>query len=130
MQVLPLTRPDTHRVPSAQPGVGPRVAVLLNAPARKVGPKVVRALSHVVPDEDLFLSRSLLDCKRIVQVVLERGYTTVFTGGGDGTFMGFVNELLRQTDARGRHAGAPMPRVGVLKLGTGNALATFVSGRA
>ncbi len=33
------------------------------------------------------------------QTVLERGYPLVFTGGGDGTFMGFVNEFLRQTGA-------------------------------
>ena len=61
------------------------LAVLLNANARKVDARVVKALSHAVPEQDLFLSRSELDARRIVQSVLERGYPLVFTGGGDGT---------------------------------------------
>jgi diacylglycerol kinase family enzyme len=87
----------------------------------------VKALSHIVAEEDLFLSRSPLDARRIAQTVLERGYPLVFTGGGDGTFMGFVNEFIRQIEPRGRFAGRPLPRFGVLKLGTGNGLANFVN---
>jgi diacylglycerol kinase family enzyme len=125
MLVQPLRSPDLRQAPSA--ASEPKVAVLLNANARKVDARVVKSLSHVVPDEDLFLSRSPLDARRIAQTVLERGYPLVFTGGGDGTFMGFVNEFLRQTEARGRFAGQPLPRFGVLKLGTGNGLANFVN---
>jgi diacylglycerol kinase family enzyme len=104
-----------------------KVAVLLNANARRVDARVVKALSLVVPEQDLFLSRSELDCRRIVQTVLERQYAVVFTGGGDGTFLGFVNELFRQLESRGRFASQRGPRLGVLKLGTGNGLAHFVS---
>lgn len=105
-----------------------RVAVVLNANARRVTPRVVRALEHAVPAEDLFVSRSPLDTRRIARAVLERGYDTLFTGGGDGTFVAVANELRRQLAHR-RHTGAPAaraPRLGVLKLGTGNALAAFV----
>jgi diacylglycerol kinase family enzyme len=108
--------------------VEPRVAVLLNANARKVTAKVIRSLSHVVPDEDIFLSRSEIDCRRVVQTVLERRYGTVFLGGGDGTFLGFVNELYRQLEHR-NHRVVPaqaMPKIGILKLGTGNSLASVV----
>jgi len=96
-----------------------KVAVLLNANARKVTAKVQRALSHVVPEGDLFVSRSELDARRIAQTVVDRRYHTVFLGGGDGTFTGFVNEILNQVDLRRRHHSATQaPRFGVLKLGT------------
>ena len=105
----------------------PKVAVLLNANARKVTDKVIRQLSHVVPEGDLYLSRSELDCRRISQQVLDRRYQTIFFGGGDGTFVGFVNEILNQLEVRRRHhQGAVTPKFGVLKLGTGNSLASLV----
>jgi len=127
MLVQPLRSPSLRQVPATPVAPEPKVAVLLNANARKVDARVVKALSHIVPEEDLFLSRSELDARRITQTVLERGYPLVFTGGGDGTFMGFVNEFLRQMEPRGRFAGQLMPRFGVLKLGTGNGLANFVN---
>lgn len=124
--LVPDFRPaDSQRLPQAVPSAEPKVAVLLNANARKVNARVVRALSHVVPEQDLFISRSELDARRIVQTVLERNYATVFTGGGDGTFMGFVNEVYRQLEGRSRQPGQRPPRFGVLKLGTGNAIAHF-----
>lgn len=127
MLVQPLRSPDLRLVPPASPAAEPKVAVLLNANARKVNAKVVKSLSHVVPEQDLFLSRSPLDARRIAQTVLERGYPVVFTGGGDGTFMGFVNEILGQVGPRGKFAGQQAPRFGVLKLGTGNGIANFVN---
>ena len=116
-----LTQPS----PPAEPAA-PRVAVLLNARARKVTPRVVRALSHVVPRSDLYLSRSPLDAQRIARTILTRGYDTVFCGGGDGTFIGFADEIL--SEAERAHACAP--RFGVLKLGTGNGLAALVQASA
>lgn len=103
-----------------------RVAVLLNANARRVTPKVVRSLSHVVPEGDLFLSRSELDARRIAQTVVDRGYHTVFLGGGDGTVMCFVNEIVSEVNRRREYLSTPMPRFGVLKLGTGNSVAALV----
>lgn len=103
-----------------------RVAVLLNANAHKVTAKVVRSLSHVVPQGDLFISRSELDARRIAQQVVDRRYHTVFLGGGDGTLMCFVNEIANQVALRKRHLPTPMPRFGVLKLGTGNSVAALV----
>lgn len=103
-----------------------RVAVLLNANARRVTPKVVRSLSHVVPEGDLFLSRSELDARRIAQTVVDRGYHTVFLGGGDGTLTCFVNEIVSEVGRRRHHHSTAMPRFGVLKLGTGNSVAALV----
>ena len=126
MLVQPLRALEARATPTPAREPEHRVAVLLNANARKVDARVVKTLSHVVPAQDLFLSRSELDCRRIIQTVLERNYTRVFTGGGDGTFMGFVNEMFRQLEPRGRFSGKRAPSFGVLKLGTGNGLANHV----
>jgi diacylglycerol kinase family enzyme len=126
MSVQPLRTADLRVVP-AQPHVAePRVAVVLNTNARRVTPKVVHALSHVVPEEDLFLSRSEPDCRRIVQTILERRYATVFAGGGDGTFCALMNEVYRQLETRNRYHFQKPPRFGVLKLGTGNGMASLL----
>jgi diacylglycerol kinase family enzyme len=118
-------RAEVERVPPREV-VDHRVAVLLNANARKVNPKIVRALSHVVPKKDLFLSRSELDARRIAQQVVDRGYHTIFLGGGDGTLTCFVNEIVNQVEQRRAHHPTPMPRFGILKLGTGNSVASLV----
>jgi len=108
---------------TAEPLPEPKVAVLLNANAKKVTDKVIHRVSHVVPEEDLFVSRQLSDCERIARQVVDRRYSTVFTGGGDGTFMAFVNAINAELAAR---RIARPPRFGVLKLGTGNSLANLV----
>src|SRR5437773_1318784 len=75
MWVQPYRSADLQVVPPKVEGE-PSVAVLLNLNARKVTDRVVRALSHVVPQGDLFLSRSEIDCRRIAQTVLDRRYHT------------------------------------------------------
>jgi diacylglycerol kinase family enzyme len=112
------TARSERRVPSPA-----RVAVLLNAHAGKVTPGVLRALSHVVARGDLYVSRSPLDARRIAHAVVEQGYHTVFFGGGDGTFMGFADEVL---NLAARRRVSRLPHFGVLKLGTGNGLANWV----
>lgn len=121
-------RNDLHLVPPSQPTTGDiKVAVLLNANARKVTEGIIRKLSHVVPEGDLYVSRSELDARRIAQTVIERGYPVVFCGGGDGTFMGFANEILRQVELRSRYVSLQAPRFGILKLGTGNGMGALVN---
>ena len=109
----------------SQPAQRPGYAVLLNANAKQVNAGVRRALERVVPPRDLFLSRSRREANAIADTVLSRGYETVFTGGGDGTFVGWVNHILD----RAERAAAPVPRFGVLALGTGNAVAEVVGAR-
>ena len=72
MLVQPLRSPNLRQAPATPVAPEPKVAVLLNANARKVDARVVKSLSHIVPEEDLFLSRSPLDARRITQTVLER----------------------------------------------------------
>lgn len=95
------------------------VAVLLNGNAKQVNAAVRRALSSVVPEEHVFLSRSTDEAAAIADEVVARRYATVFTGGGDGTFVGWVNRILECAERR----SARPPRFGVLALGTGNAVA-------
>ncbi|MCA1829011.1 MAG: diacylglycerol kinase family protein [Myxococcales bacterium] len=119
------------------------VAVLLNANARSVSENLKRELENFVPPEDLYYSRSFDDARNIARAVLDRGYGTVLTGGGDGTFVGYVNCLFEEAmqPATGALRGAlklapkpvhalRLPRVGALKLGTGNAVADFAGASA
>jgi diacylglycerol kinase family enzyme len=108
--------------PAGQFAPGGGVAVLLNARAKAVNEAVRRSLSLVVPPEDLFLSRSHEEAAEIADRVVARRYRTVFTGGGDGTFVSWVNRILEASERR----RARPPRFGVLALGTGNAVAEMV----
>jgi diacylglycerol kinase family enzyme len=55
-------------------------------------------------------------------LLINRGYGTVLTGGGDGTFTVMVTQIVREAERQHK----PLPRFGFLKLGTGNALAWVV----
>jgi diacylglycerol kinase family enzyme len=105
----------------------PKVAVLLNANARKVNAHVLRSLKRAVSGRDLFLSRSEADARRIAVEVVDRGYHTVFLGGGDGTLMCFVNEILDEVARQRTLRPTRAPRFGILKLGTGNSVASLVN---
>ncbi len=106
-------------------GAGEDVAVLLNANAKSVNDRVRRTLSSVIRDEHLFFSTTQDEASTIAEEVVARRYRTVFTGGGDGTFVAWVNRIL---EAAERRAARP-PRFGVLALGTGNAVAEMVGAR-
>jgi diacylglycerol kinase family enzyme len=96
-----------------------RVAVVLNRHARKVDDESLHWIRSVVPHEDLFVSTSLEDLDPICEMLVARHYDAVMWGGGDGTFVRGVEALMRAADRR----FSPMPEVGVLRLGTGNAVA-------
>ncbi len=100
-------------------------AVLLNANAKQVTARVRRSLERVVAPRDLFVSRDADEARAIADTVVSRQYETVFAGGGDGTFVGWVNYILDRAERR----AAPAPRFGVLALGTGNAMAEVVGAR-
>jgi diacylglycerol kinase family enzyme len=98
------------------------VAVLLNGNAKAVNHRVRDSLASVMPGENLFFTKCPEEANRIAEEVVERGFHTVFTGGGDGTFVSWVNRILEIAE---RRPVAP-PRFGVLALGTGNAVAEMV----
>jgi diacylglycerol kinase family enzyme len=122
-----LERPHTPSGPSAAPpeGVPRRVAVVVNGRAKNVTAEVISTLDRILEGSDLFVSRRIEDAREIAQTLVHRGYDTVLTGGGDGTFTVMVTEVVREA----RRRGAALPRFGLLKLGTGNALAWVVGAR-
>ena len=99
-----------------------RTAFLLNANARSVRGSLIEELAEIVPAGDLFLSRTMDDAQVFLRTIARRGYGQVFFGGGDGTLVAGVSTLREVTTQE----GLAMPNIGVLKLGTGNAMATAV----
>lgn len=109
----------------SSPTPHPGFAVLLNANAKQVDASLRASLQRIVPDQDLFFSRTAEEARQIADAVVTRRYGTVFTGGGDGTFVGWVNHILDGSE----RLGVTAPRFGVLALGTGNAVAGLVGAR-
>ncbi len=99
-----------------------RIAVVVNGNAKSVTSDVISTLDQILMGGDLFVSRRIEDAREIAETLVERGYGTVLTGGGDGTFTTMVTEVVHAARRRGRR----LPRFGLLKLGTGNALAWVV----
>ena len=100
-----------------------RVAVVLNVNARRVDAETLRWVRAVVPRQDLFLSWRMEDGKTIAERILGEGYHAVVWGGGDGTFGAGVANLVATAARLGR---SDVPAMGVLRLGTGNAMADAI----
>ncbi len=99
-----------------------RVAVVVNGNAKRVTDEVIATLDDILAGGDLFVSRHVEQSAEIAVMLLDRGYETVLTGGGDGTFTALVTAVAREADRR----GVQRPRFGLLRLGTGNSLAWVV----
>lgn len=108
------------RARAGSPTGAERVAVILNGRARGVSPRVLRSIGRLLPLRDLYVSRSIGDSSAIAGEVVDGGYQAILLGGGDDTFVQCLTDLADQA----RRRGAPLPPLGVLRLGTGNALAT------
>ena len=99
-----------------------RIAVVVNGNAKSVNEEVISTIDKILKGGDLFVSRHISEAPKIARAIIEGGYSTVLTGGGDGTFTITVTEVMK---AAYRSHASP-PRFGLLKLGTGNALAWVV----
>ncbi len=97
------------------------VAVLLNANAGRTKRSLLRTIRKACPEAIVFWTHSLDEAQDAIEAALESEVSTLFGGGGDGTVIDLANRLLRYEQA---------PRLGVLRLGTGNALATWVGARS
>jgi diacylglycerol kinase family enzyme len=123
MVALQSNFPMPHAVPAVRAVPRPRrVAVVLNANARRVDDETIRWVRSVVPDRDLFLSRRLEEAPGIANDILVAGFDAVLWGGGDGTFANGVACVAAAARAQGRR----LPEMGVLRLGTGNAIADAI----
>ncbi len=106
-----------------------RFAVLLNARAKAWTGELHQAISRWVPSRDLFLTDDFRQAEKTVDRILaSHEYDVVFTGGGDGTIVYLVSAI-EERIRRGAIDRADAPPVGVLRMGTGNALATYLGCR-
>jgi diacylglycerol kinase family enzyme len=115
--------PSSSGLPSPSRGAPEgRIAVVVNGNAKSVTSDVIATLDQILAGGDLFVSRHLSEVDDIARTLVDRGYGTVLTGGGDGTFTVVVSAVVREADQR----KAARPRFGLLRLGTGNSLAWVV----
>ena len=105
-----------HRLFCSAPTPKRAVAVVLNANARRVGSRVEAVRALLGKDDTLFVSHSVEQSKFIARSIVQRGDNVVLCGGGDGTFTQLVSDVRALRPHR-------LPAFGVLRLGTGNALA-------
>jgi diacylglycerol kinase family enzyme len=101
-----------------------RCAAVLNANARGVNRKVHSTLLGILPPECVHLSRSEQEAEDIIARLIDSETDVIFAGGGDGTINQLINTLRRNL----RDRGLPLmrgPLVGLLPLGTGNALSNY-----
>jgi diacylglycerol kinase family enzyme len=99
----------------------PNYAVVINANAGRVTNHLTSALRDVVPKNRLFLTKSQLHARDVIQYCVAQNMDAVFAGGGDGTIVDVINnvhDFRDQTES--------IPAVGALRLGTGNALASWL----
>lgn len=104
-----------------------RVAFLLNANAKNVSHKKKESLAKMIPPGDLYFSESLEEAERIIKKIIDDKYSYIFCGGGDGTVVCTINLLNKHTANLPEHQ---IPLIGVLRLGTGNALARILGARS
>jgi len=115
-----------------------KIAFVLNRNARKVSEGAIKKIQRLVPTEDLYISHSLEESEHIARVIVQKGYGTVVSGGGDGTLCNVMNQICRYVDEtndwrkqRARFYNdtsglVSYPEFAFLKLGTGNGLAEVV----
>ncbi len=120
---LPVAIPDPEKI-----------AVVLNANARRVTKSVVKRMWRLVGKEHVYFSHSLDEAGNFVREIVQQGYGTVVCGGGDGTLTNLINMLYKYIDESNdwrrrvyERTGEVQPllsapRIGALKLGTGNGL--------
>jgi diacylglycerol kinase family enzyme len=108
--------------PLEAPGEGGAgIAVLVNANAKRGGRRVAAQIARALPSARVRLTRSQGELDAWLREILPKNPPLcILAAGGDGTAIALVNALARQIPE------GPLPPVGFLKLGTGNAWANVV----
>ncbi len=98
-----------------------KFAVILNMKARKVSDSTLDMVSKHVDIEDIYVTRTIEQSDQSLDEIIEKGYPLVLCGGGDGTVMRIIEQMIKKVkthNAAGRNY--TVPKFGILKLGTGN----------
>jgi diacylglycerol kinase family enzyme len=98
-----------------------RAVAIVNGNARGVRGRVRKKLERAAPGRVRFTT-SLDDARETIRREIALGCDLIVLGGGDGT----VVMGLTLIDEACRGSGRPQPAVGVLRLGSGNAIADTV----
>ena len=98
-----------------------RAVAIVNGNARRVGGRLRKKLEAAMPGRVRF-TESLDEARGVMRREIARGIDMVILGGGDGTVV--MGLTLIEEACRG--LGKPEPAVGVLRLGSGNAIADTV----
>ena len=115
--------PQHHRVRVVRtPG---RYAVLLNARAKGWTGELHHDIQRFVSSKDLYLTDDFRQAERTVDKLLAADYDAIFTGGGDGTIC-YLISAIEDRIQRGQIDREDAPPTGILRMGTGNAIASFV----
>jgi diacylglycerol kinase family enzyme len=110
--------PSASRRPPAvrSAATGQGLAILVNANAKRGGRRVAAQIARVLPGAEVKLTKSPREIDQWLRTLPSmRG---IFAAGGDGTAVALVNAVARVVPEP-----APLPVLGVLPLGTGNAWA-------
>jgi diacylglycerol kinase family enzyme len=94
------------------------VAVILNRNARRFSNSLIDDISRIIPRNRIWATGSLAEARDAVSEVLAGGFDVIFAGGGDGTIVTTISAI-RDVVRSGKNL--PVPPIGILKLGTGNA---------
>lgn len=98
-----------------------RAVAIVNGNARRVGGRLRKKIEGALPGRVRF-TESLAEAREVVRREIARGIDLVVLGGGDGTVV--MGLTLIAEACRG--LGKPEPAIGVLRLGSGNAIADTV----
>jgi diacylglycerol kinase family enzyme len=104
-----------------------KVGVILNKNARRFTRRLPDDIARIVPRRHIWVTGSLEDARQAVEQMMQEDFDVIFTGGGDGTIVTTLSAI-RNILASGRDV--PVPPIGLLKLGTGNAWTYAVQARS
>ena len=98
-----------------------RSVAIVNGNARRVRGRMRKRLDRALPGGVRF-TESLAHARTTIRAEIARGVDLVLLGGGDGTFVMGLTLIAEACRAFGK----PEPAIGVLRLGSGNAIADTV----
>jgi len=98
-----------------------RAAAIVNGQSRRLGARLRRRLERAFPG-NVRITHSLADARAAIFDEVRRGLDAIVLGGGDGTVV--MGLTLIAEACRG--SGRPEPAIGILRLGSGNAIADTV----
>ncbi len=109
---------------SVRPKAEARIAVVVNANAKRGGRRIGVELARALPFAEVVRTRSAEELEAwLKESDLDR-YLCIFAAGGDGTAVGLINALDRVVPK-----DRALPTLGFLPLGTGNSWARTVGAR-